>query len=146
MNYIECPEAYNKKEKSLFIAGGITGCENWQNELVNFLKNEEITLLNPRREEFDQTIKEEEQIEWEFEHLKKAEAVSFWFPEETLCPITLFELSKQTALNKTIFIGIHPNYKRKNDVIIQTKLARPEVKIVYSLKDLAKQIKDWTNS
>ncbi len=143
MKYIGCPEVYNGKGKSLFLAGGITGCVNWQAELVELLKEEKIVLLNPRRKKFEveDSIIEEEQIKWEFEHLKKADMVSFWFTEETLCPITLYELGKQSALDKPIFIGIHPNYKRKRDVEIQTKLIRPEIKIVYSLRELAGQIK-----
>jgi hypothetical protein len=69
--------------------------------------------------------------------------VSFWFPKETLCPITLYELGKQSASNKPIFVGVHPEYARRRDVEIQTQLIRPEVKIVYSLEDLAQEIKIW---
>ena len=39
-----------------------------------------------------------------------------------------------------LFVGIHPDYQRKMDVEIQTLLVRPEVKIVYSVEDLAKQV------
>ncbi len=44
-------------------------------------------------------------------------------------------------LIKQIFIGVDPEYSRKRDVEIQTSIIRPEIKIVYSLTDLAKQIK-----
>lgn len=148
MKYIECPKIYeeNKKEKSLFLAGGITGCPNWQAELSDLLKDENITLLNPRRKNFpiDDPNASKAQIIWEYNHLKKATAVSFWFPKETLCPITLYELGKQSAYNKPLFIGVHPEYKRKLDVEIQTGLIRPEIKIAYSIENLAKQIKDWS--
>ena len=144
MKYIECPKIYNGKEKSLFLAGGITNCPDWQVELAGWLKETDLIVLNPRRKSFDVNHKniEEEQISWEYNHLKKASIVSFWFPKETLCPITLYELGKQSAGDKPIFIGVHPDYKRKRDVEIQTRLIRPEVKIVYSLKDLAEQIKN----
>lgn len=147
MKYIECPGIYkgNKKEKSLFLAGGITGCLDWQSELVGLLKNEDLTLLNPRRKNFpiNDPNANEAQIKWEYNHLKKATAVSFWFPKETLCPITLYELGKQSVYNKPLFIGVHPDYKRKSDVEIQTGLIRPKIKIAYSIEDLAKQIRDW---
>ncbi len=149
MRYIECPERYKENlGKSLFLAGGISGCSDWQSEFVKLLENLEITLLNPRRKNFSQKDPgmEEEQISWEFDHLMKASAVSFWFTRETLCPITLYELGKQVVSVKPVFIGIHPEYARKKDVEIQTKLARPEVKIVYSLEDLSKQIKEWAES
>lgn len=145
MKYIECPEIYEGKELSLFLAGGITNCHDWQKELVELLKDTNLTLLNPRRKNFQEnnTDIEKQQITWEFDHLKKASAVSFWFTKETLCPITLYELGKQSASKKPIFIGVHPNYKRKRDIEIQTKLILPEIKIVYSLNDLAKQIIFW---
>ena len=145
MKHITCPENYDGKEKSLFLAGGITNCSDWQAEIIKLLKNTDLVLLNPRRKHFstDNPNIDQEQIKWEFEHLKKATAVSFWFTEETLCPITLYELGKQSALDKPVFVGVHPRYARIKDVEIQTKLIRPEVKIVYSLKELAEQIKNW---
>lgn len=146
MKYIECPEIYEGNERSLFLAGGISNCPNWQEDLVRRLNNTDLVLLNPRRKKFDlkKDNLEEEQIGWEYDHLKIASAVSFWFPKETPCPITLYELGKQSANKKPIFIGIHPEYSRINDVKIQTSLERPEVKIVYSLEDLAQQIRDWS--
>lgn len=146
MRYIECPDIFEGKEKSLFLAGGITNCQNWQKELVDKLQNTNLVLLNPRRKKFDIYNKnmEEEQITWEFNHLKKASAVSFWFTKETLCPITLYELGSQIVSDKKIFIGIDQDYQRKRDVEIQTRLQRPEIKVVYSLEDLANQIKSWS--
>ncbi len=143
MKYIECPEIYEGNEFSLFLAGGISNCSNWQLDLVRLLEDTNLIILNPRRKNFqmDEPNIEEEQIIWEYNHLKKASAVSFWFPHETLCPITLYELGKQSILDKPLFIGIHPEYKRKKDVEIQNGLIRPEIKVVYSLEDLAAQIK-----
>jgi hypothetical protein len=145
MKYIECPEFYDGKGKSLFLGGGISNCGDWQKEMVELLKDTNLVLINPRRESFDTSKKniEEEQISWEFSHLDKSDAVLFWFPQETLCPITLYELGKMSKTNKNIFIGIDKKYARKNDVVIQTKLLRPEIKIVYSLKELAEQIKKF---
>ncbi len=149
MKYIECPEIYKpgKNEKSLFFAGGITGCRDWQSTLVKLLYYEKITLLNPRRKHFPDGDKNEltrAQTTWEYEHFKKATAISFWFPKEALCPITLFELGKQSMQNKFIFVGVDPKYKRRADIEIQMQLAKPEIKLVYSLNNLAQQIKSCT--
>jgi hypothetical protein len=150
MRHIKCPEEFNfkSKEKSLFLAGGISNCAKWQDELVDMLKDENIILLNPRREFYDIKIKDldEKQIKWEFKHMNKANAISFWFPKETDCPITLYELGTWTKNNKKIFIGIDPNYSRKKDVIIQTNLRRPEINIVYSMEELSKQIIKWSKN
>jgi len=143
MKHVECPEVYDGKGNSLFLGGGISGCRDWQTELVALLKDTNLVLINPRRKEFNAEDKnlEEEQIKWEFEHLNKSKAILFWFPPETVCPITLYELGKISKTDKPIFIGIDKNYSRKNDVMIQTKLIRPDVNIVWSLNELAEQIK-----
>lgn len=148
MNYVEYPQIYEGRERSLFLAGGISNCPIWQPDLVKLLEDTNLTILNPRRRNFstDNPNIEEEQIAWEYDHLRKASAVSFWFPKETLCPITLYELGKQSVLDKPIFIGVHQDYARRRDVEIQTRLIRPKVKIVYSLENLAEQIKDWEKS
>ena len=148
MKYTECPELYEGEEKSLFLAGGISGCADWQAELLRMLEKEDLVLLNPRRKHFSSNNRniEEEQIKWEYDHLRKASAISFWFPKETPCPITLYELGKQSVSDKPLFIGIHPDYRRRRDVEIQTKLVRPEIKIVYSLDELSKQIENWARS
>lgn len=145
MKYVQCPEIYNGKKKSLFLAGGITNCPVWQRNLVELLKETKLVLINPRRGEeliYDLAL-EKKQIKWEFYHLKKSSGVSFWFPKETLCPITLYELGKEVLSKKPLFVGIHPDYLRKRDLEIQLKLIRPEVNLVYSLEDLAEQIKAW---
>ncbi len=147
MKYIECPADSSGNGKSLFIAGGITGCSDWQAKFVKLLNKCDIALLNPRRKNFSMMLNlEEEQITWEFEHLKKATVVSFWFPNETLCPIALYELGRESAGNRPIFIGIDPNYKRRKDVEIQIRLTRPDIRIVYSLEELAAQVRKWCST
>lgn len=146
MKYIESPEIYKGGKKSLFLAGGITNCPDWQELMRKALIDTDIVLLNPRRYDFPigDPNAAEAQIKWEFDHLRKASMILFWFPCETLCPIVLYELGAWLMplyTSKKIFIGIHPEYKRKQDVEIQTKLVRPFVKIVYDLESLSNQIK-----
>jgi hypothetical protein len=145
MKYIECPEEYFGNEPSLFIAGGISNCPDWQKYFAELLKNEKIVLLNPRRTIFPKD-NDEKQIDWEFRHLNKADAISFWFPKETICPITLYELGRSLMTGKHIFVGVHPEYSRKKDIEIQTRHIRPEIKVVYSLEDVAEQIKYWNST
>ena len=138
-NYIEAPH-YDKivNEQSLFLAGGITGVENWQRRAITKLKGiKNLTILNPRRENFeafknDAGFNESEiQIKWEYHHLHIATQVIFWFSHETVQPIALFELgarlSERQSLDlgempQEVFIGIHPNYHRKFDLLIQVPL------------------------
>lgn len=150
MIYIKCPQEFNKtfESISLFLAGGITNCPNWQNEMSDLLKNTKLTLIDPRRDNWDvnDSAIEQQQINWEFKHLNLADAIMFWFPCETLCPITLYELGFWNAkANKKIFVGCHPEYKRKSDVVIQTQLVNPNLNVVSSLNELKIQILDWIN-
>ena len=118
---------------SIFLAGGITNCPNWQKELAGFLaeKRLPVTVFNPRRSSFDVTdpTATEKQIVWEYEKLHRAELVSFWFCAETLCPIVLYELGAALERGAQVVVGVHAEYERKNDVLLQTQLRRPEVKV-----------------
>lgn len=154
MKYVEAPTIYELKPllssvsqqpKSVFLAGGITGCPDWQQEMVAHLSDSNLVLLNPRREDFPIGDPQAAlgQIKWEHGHLEKASAILFWFPCETICPIVLYELGAWSMRDKPIFVGLHPKYARRQDVVIQTFLRRPEVKIVYSLEDLAMQVSRW---
>lgn len=139
MRYIECPEIYeNNDGTSVFLAGGITNCPDWQQEIVTLLEASNFVILNPRRKHFpkDDNNAALNQIKWEFEHFRKSDIILFWFPKETINPIVLYELGAWSMTSKKLVVGVHPEYVRRVDVEIQTKLARPDVTIVYSLKEL----------
>ena len=148
---IESPDSYTRQHPSqhpyiptVFLAGGITGCPDWQSAIRTMLKG--VIAFNPRRKDFPMGDPNAalEQIKWEHEHLRLADAVLFWFPCETLCPIVLYELGAWSMMmDKPIFVGVHPDYKRIQDVEIQTKLARPEVVIAYSVQALAYSVNNW---
>eukprot|EP00735_Rhodelphis_limneticus_P014959 TRINITY_DN9079_c0_g1::TRINITY_DN9079_c0_g1_i1::g.18282::m.18282 TRINITY_DN9079_c0_g1::TRINITY_DN9079_c0_g1_i1::g.18282 ORF type:complete len:223 (+),score=13.90,Nuc_deoxyrib_tr/PF05014.10/4.6e+03,Nuc_deoxyrib_tr/PF05014.10/0.017 TRINITY_DN9079_c0_g1_i1:52-669(+) len=155
--HVQAPDRYDfsqhldssVKPLTIFLAGGISGCPDWQEKLVGLIRKDEdtlangqrIILINPRRENFqDRPDVAKQQITWEYEYLQQADAVSFWFPCETLCPITLFELGCCATAGKPIFVGTHADYSRKLDVDVQMSLRRPDVSVVHTLEDLARQI------
>lgn len=144
MIYVEAPNSSpaGSTTPSLFIAGSIQNSPEWQTELVKDLENLNLVVYNPRRKNFP--IHDPNaaygQIKWEFDHLRKASMISFWFCKETVGPIVLYELGAHLMTPKPIVIGMDPGYQRRQDVEIQTKLIRPEIEIVYSLKDLGNQI------
>ena len=151
MNCIEAvnePLASHLTCNSVFLAGGIVGCPDWQATMINLLSDQDnLTLLNPRRKNFPITDPDAApiQIEWEHRMLRVATAISFWFPQETLCPIVLYELGAWSMMDKPIFIGVHPSYQRRIDVEVQTHLNKPKLEIAYSLEDLASQVKDYVS-
>jgi len=148
MQYIESPSpVLTDPVSSVFLAGGITGCPDWQQEMCGKLDDSGFggRVYNPRRADFP--IHDPNaalaQITWEYYALEQSDAISFWFAKETIQPIVLFELGRWSGKNKPIFVGVHPEYPRRQDVEIQMKLARPEVLIVQTLVELTSQVCDW---
>jgi len=148
MHVIEALHTYNGNETSIFLAGGITGCPDWQKDMIEELKDSPLVLFNPRRASFpiEEKNAARAQIEWEHLHLRKATAISFWFPCETLNPIVLYELGAWSMTNKKLFVGVHPAYQRAQDVWVQTALVRPDVPIVASREELVQEITSWTKN
>jgi hypothetical protein len=148
MRYIEAPTEYSGEDQSVFLAGGITGCGDWQRAMADLLAGSDLVVLNPRRRNFpiDDPAAAAEQIRWEFRHLRRAAARLFWFPPATLCPIALYELGAWSMRPGPLFVGVDPDYARRADVEIQTKLARPDVRVVYSVRELAGQVLAWHDS
>lgn len=134
---------------TVFLAGGITGCPNWQREMEELLEHTDYITLNPRREGEFNTMNPEwgvQQIEWENYHLDRADYVLFWFPKEGMCMITLFELGKCLAGGKNVVIGCDPEYIREFDVRTQARLMRPNIPIASSLRELSMNLVVLINS
>lgn len=133
--YIEAPdhEVFQFRD-SLFLAGGISDCYDWQKDAVTALTHLSVVLVNPRRANFDISKPEEGvvQIKWESNYLSQCSQILFWFASETVCPITLFELGaalerRRNAMEydgnlQQLFIGAHKMYPRLLDVQVQSKL------------------------
>ena len=150
------------KSRCLFLAGSITGVGDWQSSIVDAptlkksgrdSKTDFLTIsdyfhtFNPRRENYDSLDPsvEEEQITWEYHHINNVcENILFWFGKETVAPITLYEYGRalSTHDHSKIWVGLHPEYPRKNDVLIQTRLINPDLekRIVYSVNALAMSV------
>ena len=87
---------------TLFLAGSIEmrTAEHWQKRVVEALKDcKRLTIYNPRRDDWDsswvQSIDNpqfKEQVEWELEHLQRANLAIFYFDPSTKSPIILMEL------------------------------------------------------
>ena len=92
MKVITSPEVYHPSddEVSVFLAGGITNCYDWQSEVIAFLQKynddfhgrlDKLVIYNPRRLTFpiDDPSAAQEQIEWEFKNLEKMDIFSMMF-------------------------------------------------------------------
>lgn len=140
MKVITAPEQLPDKG-DLFLAGGISNCPDWQKDLLDGLESTDWTVFNPRRGVYFADTVATEQIKWEYDALRLVHTVSFWFPKETLCPITLFELGVfSQRLDTKVVVGTHPEYVRRLDVVEQLRWARPEIDVVDSLEALQEQL------
>lgn len=139
---LQCPDTVVttnlfEKKPTIFLAGGISNCPNWQEIAIAELKGLVHGLvINPRRDDFDTTNPAESmfQIHWEHKALEMSDILMFWFPHDTLCPITLFELGKYLGSDKKIIIGADPEYARLTDVQIQSSIMRPNIQVHSSLE------------
>jgi len=131
-------------QKSIFLAGGISDCSDWQKDVAERIATETDTIVyNPRRVDFDMSAGEELsriQIRWEWHALRICPFNLFWFPGETLCPITLMEYGSAMERIRVggLMCGTHPNYARRFDIIEQTELMG-HVRIFDNLDELVEQ-------
>lgn len=131
--YFEAPSYWEPltswlPEPCIFLAGGITSCADWQS-YVRTILDPRWTVFNPRRERFNtlDPTETKRQIEWEFEFLKRANVILFWFASSpSPQPIALYEFGRHVALGKArIIVGCDDTYSRRADVVTQYRLARP---------------------
>ncbi|MGW0811202.1 nucleoside 2-deoxyribosyltransferase domain-containing protein [Nonomuraea sp. NPDC002799] len=131
--YYEAPDYYVPAPgdpPAVFLAGGITGVEDWQRRAASALRGAGVIVLNPRRRRFpiDDPAQTPIQIAWEHHHLHLPQVLTlFWFPPgDSVQPIALLELG--AALDdpaRRLAVGAHPGYRRVEDVRWQARLARP---------------------
>ncbi|GII28550.1 nucleoside 2-deoxyribosyltransferase domain-containing protein [Planotetraspora mira] len=127
MIHVEAPEEFGGRTRSVFLAGGITDCPDWQSEAAASLADLPVAVLNPRRARFkDSPGAAAEQIDWEYRHLVIADVILFWFPGgPAVQPIALYELGAWAASTKPIVVGADPAYNRRLDVELQLSHVRP---------------------
>jgi len=91
----------------IFLAGSIEmgKAEMWQQRVTNELQNEDVIILNPRRDDFNPNAKQEktdpyfsEQVNWEQDAIEGADIVFFYFAPGTMSPISLLELGECIGL------------------------------------------------
>lgn len=150
MRVITAPEEYKIQddEVTVFLAGGICGCENWQDDVIQILKEidenerkegreglDKLVLFNPRRESFpiNDRMESRNQIKWEFDALERCNIFSMYFCSgDSDQPICMYELGKNLVRMQQryaidwygrIIVSVEDGYKRYGDVVTQFNLA-----------------------
>lgn len=134
---IIAPMKNKPKYTSVFLAGGITNCKEWQKEVIREFENEDVSIFNPRQEHFDVNDKNASynQILWEYERLERMDIFSMYFCNDNSDqPICMYELGRNIVRMQNrfpndwqdrIIISVEDGYRRKQDVLIQTCLCAP---------------------
>ena len=126
MKVITAPEPLTIKATSLFLAGSIAQdtAEKWQAKIIEATQQLNLTLLNPRRKNWDASWQEsiknppfKEQVDWELDALELADWIIFYFDKATKSPITLLELGL-FATSKKLIVCCPEGYWKKGNVDI----------------------------
>lgn len=155
---IKAPNRLSIEEEldfKIFLAGSIEmgSAIDWQSVFTESFEHDRVTLLNPRRDEWDSTWEQSiinqkftEQVEWELEYLESCDMVVFYLDPNTKSPISLMELGLILGLNnennrqKIIVCCPHGFYRKGNVDIICNKYF---IDVVESLDDLIYEVKHY---
>jgi hypothetical protein len=135
MRVITAPEEYERQKGDVFcfLAGGISDCPEWQEEVIQYLERmnlDRLVIFNPRMKNFpiDDPNASEKQIRWEFKYLEQADIFSMYFcKSESVQPICMYELGRNLTRFAEkplcVAVSVEDGYKRATDVEIQSQLA-----------------------
>lgn len=131
----------NPEVTKVFLGGCIGGCDDWQKDFIELFEDmvkKPVHLYNPR---WDYNWTSTQQITWEFDRLIDSDIIIMWFGKGGMNRIVFYELGMWiNSTGRRAFVGVDPEFDRKEDVVIQTKLARPELIIYNNLEDLARAV------
>lgn len=152
MKEIQAPNWFprNKNAIKIFLAGSIemNTAENWQKRLLDLCSELDVIFLNPRRDDWDNTITQDssdprfrEQVEWELDGLNHSDIILFYFDPNTKSPVTLLELGKFVDSDEHIVLVCCPDgFWRKGNVDIVCERAR--IPVCKTFEDLYVKLLD----
>tara|TARA_R110000868_G_scaffold76573_5_gene220161 strand:- start:7345 stop:7821 length:477 start_codon:yes stop_codon:yes gene_type:complete len=145
---VQAPNKWGVKgHLSVFLAGSIEQgeAEDWQKEIISLLSDKPIEFLNPRRDNWDSSWKQEygdneftKQVEWELTSLDAVDLIVCYFDKETKSPITMLELGLHAKSQKLIVCCPEGFYRKGNVDVVCNKYG---VKQVEDLNELAKVLR-----
>ena len=130
------------ERSKIFLGGSIEMGKaiDWQRELIERLRDEPITFLNPRRSDWDSSWTQEitnpqfrEQVEWELNGLEVADIIVMVFDPNTMSPISLLELGLYASSKKMVVICPEGFWRKGNVDIVCEKHNIKQVKDIDEL-------------
>lgn len=115
-----------KYRPTVFLAGSIEmgAAEDWQVRIENEVSDLEVTLFNPRRDDWDSSWTQEQsnpqfnhQVNWEMNRLEQCDIMFMYFSPETKSPISLLELGAYGHYKQAV-VCCPPGFWRRGNVEI----------------------------
>lgn len=131
---VKSPKTWKRTGVSVFLCGSIDGntAENWQERLTTELNDLDITVVNPRRDDWNNEWKEDisnsqfrEQVEWELDSQDDVDVIPVYFDPKGKAPITLLELGLYADTGKMIVCCPTGYWKRGNVEIVCKRYGIP---------------------
>jgi hypothetical protein len=147
MNLVNSPDIPIILDRpALMLCGGISGCDNWQSEFVDMLRAEYGSVVNPRREVWDEQYTTD-QYAWEWNMSRLVDAMVFWFPADVSeMSISLMALGTHLARPVKLFVGYGSGYVHADAVDTFISRARSDVAIQIGLDSLKSEVLDFVKT
>jgi hypothetical protein len=122
--------------------------KDWQSELTTALANMQVTVLNPRCDDWDPDWKQDilnkpfkDQVDWEMNYLDNADVIALYLQPGTLSPISLLELGLYVKEKKKQMVVCCPDgFRRRGNV--QIVCERYGTSFVDTQEDLISKFKE----
>ncbi|MCP4439683.1 MAG: hypothetical protein GY810_12130 [Aureispira sp.] len=137
----------NTTKPILFLAGTIDmgKSEDWQSFIGNKLSDLDIIILNPRRDDWDSSWKQEidnkqfrDQVDWELDGLDCADYIFFHFEPDSKSPITLLELGLYANSKKCLVHCPNGFWRKGNIDVVCARYNIPQVDTLQNALELLK--------
>lgn len=136
------PLEFDRGKPSVFLAGSIEmgRAGRWQDQFEQVLSGADITILNPRRDQWDSTWAQRidhpqfrAQVEWELAAQEQATLIAMYFDPATRAPVTLLELGLFARSGKVVVCCPEGYWRRGNVEIVCARYGVPLVERLEAL-------------
>ena len=138
---------------AIFLAGSIEmgAAENWQTIVESELSEWDVSVFNPRRDDWDSTWAHDgdqfnQQVNWEMNALDDSNIIFMYFSPGTKSPISLLELGLYAGSGKMIVICPEEFWRYGNVSVVCTRYNIPMFKTlkdgIFALKSKIRMIKN----
>lgn len=114
----------------IFLAGSIEmgTAEHWQDKVAQRFKDQPVTILNPRRDNWDNSWQQskdnpdfKQQVEWELNALARSDYIIMYFDPVTKSPISLLEMGLYAKSGKLLVVCPEGFWRKGNvDIVCET--------------------------